>query len=486
MIILCIGWIVARIASSVVRRGLSRTTLDERLAGVLFGQERAQGTDLAGGIGRGVYYVIMLFVLVAFFQALGLTLITEPLNSLLNQVFAFIPQLIGAGVLLLVAWIIATIMRKIVAKGLATSNIDQRLGDEESGPVPISKSVAEAVYWLIFLLFLPAILGSLELGGLLAPVQGMLDKILGFLPNILTAGILLLIGWFVARLVQRIVTSLLAAVGLDRVSERVGLAPALGELQLSGILGMIVYIFILLPVVISALNALSLDAVAQPASDMLKQILSAIPAIFAAVLVVGVAYVIGRLVGGLIGNLLAGIGFDNILSKLGLGELGADKRQPSAIVGSLVMVVIIFFAAMEAFGMLGLYRRPGDALLLPGLRRSHSVRAGHSGHRTLPGQPGGPRCAGHRHGARCAAVYGLPRRHPGAGRGHGAAPDGARPRDRQPGLRPAAGRSGGGRSTGFRPGWPRSGGASAGAVEGEGAGGRVVNRRVGQIARPVR
>ena len=353
MIILCIGWIVARIASSVVRRGLSRTTLDERLAGVLFGQERAQGTDLAGGIGRGVYYVIMLFVLVAFFQALGLTLITEPLNSLLNQVFAFIPQLIGAGVLLLVAWIIATIMRKIVAKGLATSNIDQRLGDEESGPVPISKSVAEAVYWLIFLLFLPAILGSLELGGLLAPVQGMLDKILGFLPNILTAGFLLLIGWFVARLVQRIVTSLLAAVGLDRVSERVGLAPALGELQLSGILGMIVYIFILLPVVISALNALSLDAVAQPASDMLKQILSAIPAIFAAVLVVGVAYVIGRLVGGLIGNLLAGIGFDNILSKLGLGELGADKRQPSAIVGSLVMVVIIFFAAMEAFGMLG-------------------------------------------------------------------------------------------------------------------------------------
>jgi hypothetical protein len=181
----------------------------------------------------------------------------------------------------------------------------------------------------------------------------MLDKILGFLPNILTAGILLLIGWFVARLVQRIVTSLLAAVGLDRLSERVGLAPALGELKLSGILGTVVYIFILLPVVISALNALALDAVTQPASEMLDQILGALPAIFAATVIVGVAYVIGRLVGGLVSNLLAGIGFDGILGKLGLGELGADQRQPSALVGSLVTVAIIFFAALEAFGMLG-------------------------------------------------------------------------------------------------------------------------------------
>ena len=41
-------------------------------------------------------------------------------------------------------------------------------------------------------------------------------KALGFLPNLFAAGLILVIGWFVARIVQRIVSNLLAAVGVDR------------------------------------------------------------------------------------------------------------------------------------------------------------------------------------------------------------------------------------------------------------------------------
>ena len=64
--------------------------------------------DAAPALGRLAFWLVMLFVLVAFFQQLSLTLVTRPLDSLLTLVFAYIPLLIGAGVLLLVAWIIAT------------------------------------------------------------------------------------------------------------------------------------------------------------------------------------------------------------------------------------------------------------------------------------------------------------------------------------------------------------------------------------------
>ena len=62
-------------------------------------------------------------------------------------------------------------------------------------------------------------------------------------------------------ILRQILTNLLAAIGADRLSERMGLAPALGEQRLSGLLGLVVYALILIPVLIAALNALALEAI---------------------------------------------------------------------------------------------------------------------------------------------------------------------------------------------------------------------------------
>jgi hypothetical protein len=182
----------------------------------------------------------------------------------------------------------------------------------------------------------------------------MLDKALGFLPNIFAAGLILVIGWFVARIVQRVISNLLAAVGADRLSERVGLSKVLGKQQLSSVIGLVVYVLILIPVLVAALNALALDAITQPATNMLDNILAAFPAIFAAALLLGIAYVVGRVVSGLIDNLLAGVGFNTILSKIGLGKEPAEgQRTPSQIVGYLVVVAIMLFSSIEALRLLG-------------------------------------------------------------------------------------------------------------------------------------
>lgn len=355
--ILLVGWLVALIISAIVRAALRRTTLDDRLAGWIGGEEKGKKVEIERWVSKGVFYLIMLFVLVAFFQTLGLTLITEPLNELLVQVFQYAPRLLGAGLLLLLAWIVASVLRFVILRVLRAAKIDERLSsqaDLEEGEVRLTQTVANAVYWLVFLLLLPAVLDALALEGLLEPVQEMINKVLGFLPNVFAAGLILVIGWFAARIVQRIVSNLLAAVGADRLSERVGLDAVLGKQQLSGVLGLVVYVLILIPVLIAALNALALDAITEPAANMLDTILTALPAIFAAAVVIVIAYVVGRVVAGLITNLLTGIGFNAILARLGLGKKPAEgERTPSEIVGHLVLVAIMLFASIEALRLLG-------------------------------------------------------------------------------------------------------------------------------------
>ena len=125
-------------------------------------------------------------------------------------------------------------------------------------------------------------------------------------------------------------------------------------MRLSGLVGLIVYVLILFPVLLSSLNALQLAAITEPASNMLGTILDVVPLLFAAVMLLGVAYFVGRLVSRLIGSVLAGSGFDNILAKLGLGQPAEGGRAPSALVGTLIFVAILLFASVEAASVLGL------------------------------------------------------------------------------------------------------------------------------------
>src|SRR3990170_7589690 len=281
LILLVVGWLVAVVLAAIMRSILRRTQLDNRIARWVAGETRAAEMDVERWTSRIVFYLIMLFVLIAFFQTLGLTIVTEPLNQMLVQVFAFLPRLLAAGILLVVAWVIASALRLIITRGLQAAKLDERLGDQamiEGDQVSISKTLGDAVYWLVFLLFLPTILDALSLQGLLDPVQQMLNEVLGFLPNLFAAALILVVGWLIARILQRIVTNLLIAVGADQLGERVGLSNVLGKQKLSGVLGLVVYILVIIPVLIGALNALALDAITQPAANMLDAILTAIPA----------------------------------------------------------------------------------------------------------------------------------------------------------------------------------------------------------------
>ena len=358
--ILALGWIASLAVAGLVRSLLHRSTLDVKMAGFFFPGDSTKPGEIQQWTGNVFFYILMLFVLMAVFQTLDLTQVNEPLNRLLTEVFQYLPRIMSAFLLAGIAWFLASTFRTFIKKGLATIKFDARFQEQSDEILPSkttspSEAIGETLYWLTFLLFLPAILGALALEGLLDPVKGMVDTGLGFLPNLFAAGVILGLGWFFARILQRVVTNVLVAMGLDQFSVRLGLANVIGNRTLSSVLGLIVYILLFIPIVIASLQALNLDAITNPASHMLETIMGVVPDLFGAAVMISIAYMVGKIVSGLVSNLLTGIGFNSLLVRLGLPQEAASGLvTPSHIVGTLALLSILLFASMEAAEVLGL------------------------------------------------------------------------------------------------------------------------------------
>ena len=353
LLILLFGYIVARIVAGIVRRLLKRTNLDDRLADALSGPDEEHRFEVEDVVAKVVFWLLMIFVFVAFFERIGLTGIAAPLSAFLTNVTTnYLPSLVGAGLLLLVAWLVATVLRFLVNKAVSLTKLDERLSKygalEEGERVTFGESLATAVFWLVFLLFLPAVLSALGIAELAFPLQGVLDEILGVIPNILAAGVVFLIGWFIARILFQVLSNLLKAVSTDQFGHRVGLSE---EYSLSNMIARIVYIFVMLVTVIAALDKLNIAAISEPTTQMLTTIVDAIPGIIGAALVLVVAYAIARLISNLVEELLTGIGFDSVPEKLGV--TWSMSNTPSKFVGYLVLVAIMLLSATSAAELLG-------------------------------------------------------------------------------------------------------------------------------------
>lgn len=381
--ILILGWLLALVVASVIQGLLKRTSFDNRIAAWMTGQQGAENTiPVEKWIGAAVFWLIMAFVLVAFLNALQLTAVSAPLNSFLQQVFVYLPRVVSAAALLGLAWLLATVAKALVVRGMGRFNLDARIA-QQTGVAPgetsfmLDETFGNALYWFILLFFLPLILDVLQLQGPLEPVQNLLDQILSALPRILTAILIGVIGWFIARIVRTIVTNFLAAIGTNQVGARIGLTQSTGGLSLAALLGTIVYVLVLIPTAIAALNALEIEAISAPAVAMLGQILNALPKIFTAALILAISYVIGRFVADLVARVLTSIGFNNIFNWLGFPTTAAaanpfadvpppqdaslgqstvippstpslPRQTPSEIVGIIVLVGIMLTGAVAA------------------------------------------------------------------------------------------------------------------------------------------
>jgi hypothetical protein len=353
LLILIVGYIVARILGSLTRRLLNRIHLDNRLVEWLSEPDKPREFNIENIIASVVFWLAMLFVLVAFFDRLNLTGLASPIQSFLNNFTTdYLPSLIGAGILLFVAWLVAVSLRFLVIKGGALLKIDERLTkyaalkDEEQ--VSFTETLGVAVYWFTLLLFLPSVLSALGIQQIAASIQVVFAQIFEYIPNVLAAGVIVLVGWFIARVVRQVVEGLLKAIGTDQAGKRIGISE---ERSLSEIVGLILYISIFVVAIIAALDALNIPAITVPATQMLSTFINVIPNLIGAALILVVAYYVGRLIANLVRDLLSGIGVDTLPEKLGI--TWSATTTLSQWIGYLILVAIMLFAVVSATEMLG-------------------------------------------------------------------------------------------------------------------------------------
>ena len=299
---------------------------------------------------------------------------TTPFEGFLTKIMDYLPNVIAALVILIIAWILAKVLRSLVRKLMRATTIDKRLGKggegDDKSEYPVAWGTGTAVFWIVWIFFILAILEVLGLEGTLNSIAVLFERVFSAIPNILAAVFILVILYYVGRLLANLVTKLLTNIHFNELPVKLGITKQSieGAGSPSSILGYIVMVFIMLFAIIMAADLLGFTEVNELVSTLTG---------FLALVVLGIIVIgIGIFMANLVANILKSGGksptmisvvkvFIIILSiAIGLRAMGFANDIILLIFG--VMLAAIAVAAAIAFGLGGREVGPSTAqVVLP-------------------------------------------------------------------------------------------------------------------------
>ncbi len=254
---------------------------------------------------------------------------------------------VTVAIILLVTWLIAKAAKWSFARLIDRVPLFQRAAATGES---IGASLGRIVSLFIWLFGLVALLQALELSSVIGPVQALINSFALFVPKILGGGIIFFVGGMIARIVRDIVQTTLATVNFDKWANLGGAEAVTGNSAISKTIGTIVFILIVVPVGIAALDVLDIPSITGPAKDMLQMVLGAVPLIIGASLLLGLGFVIARWIGQMIAEVLPELGFDRSVEATGLVPQGSSA---SGFIASVSQVAIMLFMGIAATRLLG-------------------------------------------------------------------------------------------------------------------------------------
>ncbi len=275
-------------------------------------------------------------------------------NTLSTQFGSAVPGLIGAILAIIIGYIVANILKKITKTLMGRTTIDERIGNKLDSGIRIDDFVAKLVYYIVLIYALLISLNLLGVSSVLAPLEGMMQKFLEFLPNGIAAGIIGYAGYIIAKVVSE-ATGFLST-RAEAFTTKNGID--LGSMNVSKIIKQLVFIFIFIPILIVALDTLKMTAISGPAKEMLQSFMSAIPNIIAAFILLGVFYIVGKYLIGIGTGLLQSMGVDDYANKMGLAKMSSGGSF-SKTLGKIGLFFIMFLAVIGAVDKLGLTQISG-------------------------------------------------------------------------------------------------------------------------------
>ncbi len=224
--------------------------------------------------------------------------IIEPFQSFFAILIAFLPRIIAVLILLLLAWILARVLRSGSQRLMIASGIDRRLGKGDAGEFPVAHGTGAAVFWIVWILFILAILQVLGVEGLFDSIVVIFERIFAAIPHILGAIVVLAVFYFVGRLLGKLVTDFLGRVHFDELPVKLGLAkqPVEGMGSPSNVVGYIVMVFIMLFAIMMAASLLDFPIV----NSLVASLTQFLGLVILGVVIIGV----GVLVAGFVANIL--------------------------------------------------------------------------------------------------------------------------------------------------------------------------------------
>jgi hypothetical protein len=153
-----------------------------------------------------------------FFQSTDNPPNTSPLDELFRQFAAFFPKIVGALIILLIGWLVAKLVKKVLTQVLERIGVDrfaEMLNDidlvRSSGmEVKLSVVLAQVVYYVMMLIF---VIAATDAMGVKAITQLVTDA-LNYLPSVFAASMIFLLGLFLADLVKGLVLTVCQSIGL--------------------------------------------------------------------------------------------------------------------------------------------------------------------------------------------------------------------------------------------------------------------------------
>jgi len=277
------------------------------------------------------------------------------------------PKVLIALLIIVATWIVARAVKWALQKAIDKSPALRKhvTGTPEETVGHQLGVIAKLIIWLVGIL---AALKFLGIGQILDPINALTLDIFNFLPRLLGAGVLFFVGLVLARIIGRLAETSLTAINVDGLMARIGIgdtagtvatppdavppgaAPGSTRSSLAKAAGILSFALIIIPVAIAALKVLGVDAISGPATDMLNQILSAIPRLLAAGLWVGVAFIAARFLKTVIEEILPPTGFDDGIKAIGVLPANA---WPSRIVANIAMIALILAASIVALRLIG-------------------------------------------------------------------------------------------------------------------------------------
>jgi len=252
--------------------------------------------------------------------------VIQSFQNFFGTIIGYLPNILAALVLLLLAWILAKVLRAGTRRLMRASGIDKRLGKgkdpQDESQYPVAQGAGTVVFWVVWILFLLAILQVLGVGGLFDSIVVIFERIFAAIPHIIGAAVILAIFYFVGRLLAKLATKALTKIRFDELPVKLGLAkkPIKGVGSPSNVVGYTTMVFMMLFGIMMAADLLGFTAVRE---------LIAVLTQFLGLVILGVV-IIG--IGILVANFVA-----NILRAAGRSESMISLVKISIIVLSVVL-----------------------------------------------------------------------------------------------------------------------------------------------------